>query len=153
MAFDPRQSGGYGGLPAAYTPLTSTAITQQAAAQPTFNLSSAAVEGATTAGSTGTDLMKMGTGGTDGKGGNFFGENGAASIGLGAIQTLGSLWNSFQQTKLAKKSLELQTRAFETNLANQTKTYNTALEDRINARYHTEGRSGEAAAKIEENRL
>ena len=83
----------------------------------------------------------------------FFQPGGGASLALGAIQTLGSLWNSFQQNKLAKKSFALQERAFETNLRNQTQTYNTALEDRINARYATEGRSGEAAGYIEKNRL
>jgi len=83
----------------------------------------------------------------------FFQPGGGASLALGAIQTLGSLWNSFQQNKLAKKSFALQERAFETNLRNQTQTYNTALEDRINARYATEGRSGEAAAYIEKNKL
>ena len=87
------------------------------------------------------------------KGPGFFQEGGGAGLALGAIQTLGSLWNSFQQNKLAKKSLALQTRAFETNLANQTQTYNTALEDRINARYATEGRSSEAAGYIERNKL
>lgn len=90
------------------------------------------------------DLMKPG----------FLQKGGALSVGIGAAGTLGNLWNSFQQTKLAKQSLNLQTRAFDTNLANQTKTYNTALEDRIRARYNTEGRSSsEADAKIAANRL
>ena len=93
-----------------------------------------------------------GAGAAGGKTG-FFQPGGGASLALGAIQTLGSLWNSFQQNKLAKKSFALQERAFETNLRNQTQTYNTALEDRINARYATEGRSGEAAGYIEKNRL
>ena len=93
-----------------------------------------------------------GAGAAGGKTG-FFQPGGGASLALGAIQTLGSLWNSFQQNKLAKKSFALQERAFETNLRNQTQTYNTALEDRINARYATEGRSGEAASYIEKNRL
>lgn len=88
-----------------------------------------------------------------GDGPGFWSAEGGAGLALGAIQTLGSLWNSFQQNKLAKQSLALQTRAFETNLANQTKSYNTALEDRINARYATEGRPDEAAAYIEKNKL
>jgi hypothetical protein len=95
---------------------------------------------------------KVGGIGTGSKPG-FFQEGGMGGFAIGAIQTLGNLWNSFQQNKLAKKSLELQTRAFETNLGNQTKSYNTALEDRINARYATEGRSQEAAGYIEKNRL
>ena len=74
-------------------------------------------------------------------------------LGLGGIQTLGSLWYAFQKNKLAKKSLNLQRKAFETNLANQTQNYNTSLEDRIRARYATEGRSGEANAYIAKHRL
>ena len=73
----------------------------------------------------------------------FFGQGGMAQIGLGAISTLGSLWNSFQQNKIAKKSLALQERTFETNLANQTKTYNTELEDRIRNRYAGSGLTGD----------
>lgn len=83
--------------------------------------------------------------------GTFNGGN--AQLALGAVQTLGSLWNSFQQNKLAKKSLELQTRAFETNLANETQSYNTSLEDRIRARYHSEGRSDQADGYIAEHSL
>jgi hypothetical protein len=37
-------------------------------------------------------------------------------LGLGAVQTLGSLWMAFKQNQLANKSLKLQTRAFDTNL-------------------------------------
>lgn len=85
--------------------------------------------------------------------GGFFGKGGGASIALGGIQTLGSLWNSFQQTKLAKSALKFQKNAFKVNLRNSTQVYNTALEDRIRARFATEGRSGEADAKIAENRL
>lgn len=87
-------------------------------------------------------------------GGGFFGQYGPASFALGAIQTLGSLWNSFQQNKLAKESFQFQKEAFQTNLENQEQSYNTALEDRINARYVTEGKSqAEADAYIERNRL
>jgi hypothetical protein len=84
----------------------------------------------------------------------FFQAGGGATLALGAIGTIGSLWNSFQQNKLAKQSIGLQKKAFETNLANQTQSYNTALEDRIRARYHTEGRSDKAAdTYIERNKL
>lgn len=84
----------------------------------------------------------------------FFGQGGMAQIGLGAISTLGSLWNSFQQNKIAKQSLALQERTFETNLANQTKTYNTELEDRIRTRYDSERRDpSEADAYVAKNRL
>lgn len=83
----------------------------------------------------------------------IFGEGGIASTAFGGLKTLGSIWNSFQQLKLAKSSLKFQKKAFQTNLDNSTKVYNTALEDRIRTRFATEGRSGEADAKIAANRL
>lgn len=84
----------------------------------------------------------------------FFSRYGPAQFTLGAIQTLGSLWNSFQQNKMAKESMKFQKEAFATNLANQEQSYNTALEDRINARYVTEGRSqAEADSYIQEHSL
>lgn len=85
--------------------------------------------------------------------GSFFGKGGGASIALGGLKTLGSLWNSFQQQKLAKQTLNFQKNAFRTNLANSTKVFNNSLEDRIRARFATEGRSSEADAAIEEKRL
>lgn len=60
----------------------------------------------------------------------------------GMIGTLGTLYGAFQQHKLAKDSFNFQKDAYEKNMANQTKSYNTALEDRIKARYTQEGRSG-----------
>ena len=84
----------------------------------------------------------------------FFAKDGIGQFALGAIQTLGSLWNSFQQNKMAKESMKFQKEAFATNLANQEQSYNTALEDRINARYVTEGKSqAEADAYVQEHSL
>jgi len=84
----------------------------------------------------------------------FFAEGGMGQFGLGAIQVLGSLWNSFQQNKLAKEAFNFQKDAFNINLENQEQSYNTALEDRINARYVTEGKSqAEADAYIQEHSL
>lgn len=84
----------------------------------------------------------------------FWSKNGGAGLILGGIQTLGSLWNSYQQHKIAKEQLGLARRTFETNLQNNRQTYNTALEDRIRARHNTEGRSaGETNRYLEENRL
>ena len=60
----------------------------------------------------------------------FFQKGGGLQIGLGALQTLGNLWNSFQQIKLAKEQFSFQKDAWRTNLANQEKSYNTSLENR-----------------------
>ncbi len=98
-------------------------------------------------GSTGTDTASIwGAGG-------MFGKGGTASMVLGGLETLGTLWGAFQQNKLAKKSLKFQKKAFETNLANSTQVYNTALEDRIRARYATEGRPDEANQYIQRHSL
>lgn len=84
----------------------------------------------------------------------FFAKGGIGQFALGTIQTLGSLWNSFQQNKMAKESMRFQKEAFATNLANQEQSYNTALEDRIGARYVAEGRSqADADAYIQEHSL
>lgn len=76
-----------------------------------------------------------------GEGTSFFGQGGIASTALGAIQVLGNLWSSFQQNKLAKESFKFQKEAYYTNLGNQEKSYNTALEDRISTRYQGSGGS------------
>ncbi|AWY09413.1 structural protein [Ruegeria phage vB_RpoP-V13] len=54
---------------------------------------------------------------------------------LGGVQMLGNLWNSYQAHKLAKEQMAFAREQWDTNLANQTQTYNTALEDRIRGRY------------------
>jgi hypothetical protein len=88
--------------------------------------------------------FQMGQGGGGGMMGGGGGGGGLNAV-LGIVQTLGGLWNSFQQHKIAREQLSLARETFETNLANQTQTYNTALEDRIRSRYHTEGREAGAA--------
>jgi hypothetical protein len=70
--------------------------------------------------------------------------------GIGAI---GGLWGAIQQNKIAKQQLALSKEAYNTNMNNTIKTYNTALEDRIRARYTMEGRSDQADAYIDENKL
>lgn len=101
-----------------------------------------------TADSTGGSTMPSATvaspttpavGGT-GQNNGFFGENfwskdGGAGMILGGVQVLGNLWNSYQSHKLAKEQMGFAREQWDTNLANQTQTYNTALEDRIRGRY------------------
>lgn len=139
---DPLSGGGM-------APLQGAAVNQQAMA-PLPNTSITGAAGV--AGAAGASVNVAGAGAA-GSNPGFFQEGGGAGLALGAIQTLGSLWNSFQQQKMAKKTFALQEESYRTNLANQTKTYNTALEDRIRARYATEGRSGEADSYIADNSL
>ena len=77
-----------------------------------------------------------------------------AGMVLSGVQTLGSLWNAYQQQKIAKETLAFQKDAFKTNLKNSTQTYNTALEDRIRARHNTEGKSsGETDSYLKKHSL
>lgn len=90
--------------------------------------------------------------------GNLFGGKGGfgsnLQLGLGALQTVGGLWQAYNANKLAKESIGLQKQAYQENSANQKKSYNTALEDRIRARYATEGKSdAQADNYINENKL
>jgi hypothetical protein len=70
--------------------------------------------------------------------------------GLGS---LGQIYAAIQGVKLGKQQLNFARQAFNTNTGNQTQTYNTSLEDRIRARYNTEGRSGEADGYLDQHRL
>ena len=70
--------------------------------------------------------------------------------GIGAI---GGLWGAIQQNKIAKQQLALSREAYNTNMNNTIKTYNTALEDRIRARYVMEGRADQADGYIDEHKL
>lgn len=89
-----------------------------------------------------------------GEGPGWFGEHGKMGTIIGGVQVLGSLWNSFQQHKMAKEQMSFAREQWDTNLKNQTQTYNTALEDRIRARHHTEGRgSGETDAYLKKHSL
>lgn len=72
--------------------------------------------------------------------GNFFKKGGGASMALAGVQTLGNLWNSYQAHKMAKKQFNFAREQWDTNLANQTQSYNTALEDRIRARHAYSGK-------------
>lgn len=73
----------------------------------------------------------------------FFQKGGGFGIALGALQTLGNLWNSFQQTKIAKDTLKFQKDAYQTNLANFEKDYNTRLESDANYSGQISGHSQE----------
>lgn len=114
----------------------------------------------------GMDLSNMGTtptqtvldsGGQTGAqtgGGNFWSKDGGAGLILGGVQVLGNLWSTFQQHKMAKEQMSFAREQWDTNLTNQTQTYNTALEDRIRSRHSYTGQ-GEAdtQAYLNENEL
>ena len=77
-----------------------------------------------------------------------------ANLALGGIQTIGNLWNAWEQRKLAQEQFKFQKGVTETNLKNQIASYNTTLEDRSRSRAHTEGQDQATAdAYVSKNRL
>lgn len=100
-----------------------------------------------------TDPLKTGdiTGGWNMK--DLFTKDGMGLV-LGGLQTIGGLWGAWKANQLAEKQFKFASDFANKNLANQTASYNTALEDRGRARAFTEGQSAEVAqAYIDENRL
>lgn len=71
---------------------------------------------------------------------------------LSGAGSLFGAWNGMRNYGLAKDSFGLQKKAFETNLRNSTKTYNTALEDRIRGR-SSEQSEADVQAYLAKNRL
>jgi len=70
------------------------------------------------------------------------------------LASLAGVWAAFQQNKIARDQLNFNKSSYNTNLANQTQTYNTALTDRISSRYVQEGKSkSDAQAYIDANKL
>lgn len=114
--------------------------------------------GALSIGPIGSQTNTPGTGGGTGvdpqQSPGWFGEHGKLNTIIGGVQVLGSLWNSFQQHKMAKEQMAFAREQWDTNLQNQTQTYNTALEDRIRARHFTESKdSGQTDAYLAEHSL
>lgn len=76
------------------------------------------------------------------------------NLALGGLQTLGGLWNAFEQRRMAQRQFDFVKDTTNTNMKNQIQAYNTTLEDRSRSRAHTEGQSPEQAqAYIDKNRL
>lgn len=79
---------------------------------------------------------------------------GKLQLGFGGLQALGNLWNAFQGQKLAKQQFNFAKDFANRNLANQIKSYNTALTDRITSRASSNGLSQEQVDQyIKENRM
>ncbi|UAT28907.1 hypothetical protein PP753_gp51 [Dinoroseobacter phage vB_DshP-R7L] len=117
-----------------------TGVTQQVTAPATPSVGSTAMPNVQV--DTPVTPNATGTGAQTG-GGNFWSKDGGAGMILGGVQVLGNLWSSFQAHKMAKEQMSFAREQWDTNLANQTKTYNTALEDRIRGRYAAGDRTDE----------
>lgn len=77
-----------------------------------------------------------------------------AQLGLGALNSLGNLWQSWNASKLAKEQLNFTKEFTNTNLNNSIQSYNTALADRAHSRAAMEGRStGSAQEYINQNAM
>lgn len=90
---------------------------------------------------TNTNFQYLDGGGAQQGGGGFLGGimgNSGAMQGIGNIAGIigafGNVWSAMQSNKLAKKAFEFQKQTYNTNMANQIASYNTAIEDRANAR-------------------
>lgn len=92
--------------------------------------------------------------GTAQQGSGFWSKDGGAGMILGGVQVLGNLWSSFQAHKMAQKQMDFAREQWDTNLANQTQTYNTALEDRVRGRYAQGTRSeSQLTGEIDRHKL
>lgn len=96
-----------------------------------------------------------------GLGSNFFGNNSnlgfnsqTLQLALSGLGAIGNFYNAFQANKLANNQFDFTKSITEKNLTNQTKSYNTALSDRINARASSNGMSAaEVQDYLANNRL
>ena len=98
------------------------------------------------------DLLKglQGNGAGTGLGFNV----GTGQLALGGLSAFTNLWGANKQMKLAEDQFDFTKKIATTNLNNQVKSYNTALEDRIRSRAAMEGSSSaEAEAYLNKNRL
>lgn len=110
----------------------------------------------TVTGVSNTNPLKFDPYGSKSGGGSDFGWNNATlGTAFKGLATLGSLWGAFQGNKLARKQFSAAQDAYNTNVTNQIKSYNTSLEDRIRSRYvyNDEAGQAEATRQIEKHKL
>lgn len=82
------------------------------------------------------------------------GWGGLAKFGVDTVVGLGELYAASKALDLSRDQFNFSKEFAQTNLANQTKTYNTRLEDRATARAVQEGKTdAERDAYIAKNRL
>lgn len=92
--------------------------------------------------------------GTGGNGGLFGGVGGNAKLdtwgkvglGLQGLQTIGGLIGAFGSLSLANKQFNLQKDVLDTNMKNQIRAFNIALEDKARSRGAVEGQTAEQQA-------
>lgn len=73
---------------------------------------------------------------------------------VNGLSALSSAWLGYNQLKLAKDQFGFQKEAFQKNFANQTKNYNTSLEDRIRGRTADyAGKESDVQAYLNKHRL
>lgn len=148
MGFSGIGGGGFGGGAPAAAPVAQTPVTGGAGLGQTFGpgygQSPLNKNGPLLA--TKEELAGAGKGGA-GFWGNF-------SNIMDGVGSLGQLLMGIKSLGIAKDQLAFSKEAYKTNLANQTKSYNTALEDRIRSRYVTEGKSSaDADSYLSRNNL
>lgn len=79
---------------------------------------------------------------------------GTGQLALSGLGSLAGLWQAGQQNKMAKEQFSFQKNMANTNLNNQMKSYNTALEDRMTTRGAMEGRDAAyTASEIDRRKL
>ena len=78
-------------------------------------------------------------GGSSGLGAGLGMNVGTGQLALGGLSALSGIWGAYNSNKLANQQFKFTKDTTNTNLNNQIKSYNTALEDRITARAATQG--------------
>jgi hypothetical protein len=68
---------------------------------------------------------------------------GTLGLGVAGLGTVGNLWTAYQGNQLAKKQFSFARDTTNTNLRNQTQSYNNRVEDRLTARGVAQGNSPE----------
>lgn len=115
----------------------------QTRADPTTTGSTNGVGGIAGAG----NISSGSNGGESGLGFNV----GTGNLVLGGIAAIGNIWNAWEANKLAKEQFAYKKDVTEANMANQIKSYNTTLEDRIRSRSAMESTSQASANRYMES--